>query len=94
MASEADRRRPAEGQHLSSPRGLDATTLAPSFSASALAAPDAWLVEAYESPDHGWVYGVQWHPERIFELPEGHRRLWESFLTACRARAGRLFATS
>lgn len=64
-------------------QGLDRTTLAPMFTPTGFAEPDTWLVEAYESPSHRWVVGVQWHPERIFELEAGHRRLWESFLQAC-----------
>jgi putative glutamine amidotransferase len=64
-------------------QGMDQATLAPLFRTVAVAAPDPWLVEAYESPTHRWVVGVQWHPERIFELEAGHRRIWESFLAAC-----------
>lgn len=65
-------------------QGVDAATLAPGMRIAALAsAPDDWLVEAFESPTHRWVVGVQWHPERIFELPDGHRRLWASFIDAC-----------
>ncbi len=70
-------------------QGVDAATLAPGMRVSALAmAPDEWLVEAFESTDQPWVIGVQWHPERIFDfaLPEGHRRLWQSFLEACQTR--------
>jgi putative glutamine amidotransferase len=52
-----------------------------------VAQPDQWLVEAYESRQHRWVIGVQWHPERVFELDPGHRRLWESFVAVCRQRA-------
>jgi putative glutamine amidotransferase len=65
-------------------QGLDQVTLAPIFTPAGVAADDPWLVEAYESPTHRWVVGIQWHPERIFELDEGHRRIWESFLAACR----------
>lgn len=64
-------------------QGLDRNSLAPHFRAAALAEPDTWLVEAYESTQHNWVVGVQWHPERIFELGDAHRRLWESFMRAC-----------
>lgn len=66
-------------------QGLDAPALAPIFSPAAAAEPDAWLVEAYESRTHTWVVGVQWHPERAFELDDGHRRIWESFFGACAA---------
>lgn len=65
-------------------QGMDRTTLAPIFVPAAIALPDDWLVEAYESPHHRWVIGVQWHPERLFELDAPHRRLWQSFLAACR----------
>lgn len=67
-------------------QGMDAATLAPLFAPVGVAADDRWLVEAYESASHRWVVGVQWHPERVFELEDGHRRLWESFLAACRER--------
>jgi putative glutamine amidotransferase len=63
-------------------QGIDRATLAPLFHASATAQPEEWLIEAYESLMHRWVIGVQWHPERAFELPEAHRRLWMSFLEA------------
>jgi putative glutamine amidotransferase len=43
-------------------------------------------VEAYESTVHRWVLGVQWHPERLFELDAAHRLLWQSYFAACHAR--------
>lgn len=64
-------------------QGMDPGVLAPLFQPVAMASPDDWLVEAYESRDHRWVVGVQWHPERTFELPQPHLRLWRSFLMAC-----------
>ncbi|MBI3958062.1 MAG: gamma-glutamyl-gamma-aminobutyrate hydrolase family protein [Chloroflexi bacterium] len=68
-------------------QGVDIPTLAPGMRVAALSTPpDDWLVEAFESPVHRWVVGVQWHPERIFELPDTHRRLWESFIGACGER--------
>ena len=68
-------------------QGMDRASIAPIFRPSAVASPDSWLVEAYESPNHGWVVGVQWHPERTFELSDPHLRLWHSFLAACSDRA-------
>jgi putative glutamine amidotransferase len=68
-------------------QGMDLPSIAPIFVPSALASPDGWLVEAYESPTHRWVVGVQWHPERTFELSEPHQALWHSFLAACQARS-------
>jgi putative glutamine amidotransferase len=67
-------------------QGLDAATLAPLFVATGFAAPDPWLVEAYESRRHRWVVGLQWHPERLFELDESHRRIWINFVGACQER--------
>jgi putative glutamine amidotransferase len=67
-------------------QGMDRASIAPLFIPSAVASPDNWLVEAYESPAHRWVVGVQWHPERTFELSEPHLRLWQSFLAACTDR--------
>ena len=64
-------------------QGMDQASLAPLFKPAGIAEPDPWLVEAYESPSHRWVVGVQWHPERVFELDVAHRRLWEDFLNAC-----------
>ncbi|MCB0116472.1 MAG: gamma-glutamyl-gamma-aminobutyrate hydrolase family protein [Caldilineaceae bacterium] len=64
-------------------QGIDLTTLAPSLVPAATAQPDPWLLEAFESPDHRWVLGVQWHPERLFELGDVHARIWDSFLGAC-----------
>jgi putative glutamine amidotransferase len=74
-------------------QGMDRASIAPIFTPSALASPDSWLVEAYESPTHGWVLGVQWHPERTFELSDPHLRLWHSFLAACTDRMHNLMAT-
>ncbi len=75
-------------------QGMDRSSLAPIFRPAAVADPDEWLVEAYESVEHRWVVGVQWHPERIFELGEAHRRLWESFIAACGERRMHLEFTS
>ena len=67
-------------------QGMDLTSMSPAFTVVGMsAAPDDWLVEAFESPDHRWLVGVQWHPERLYELDEAHRGLWEGFVAACRA---------
>ena len=67
-------------------QGVNKEQVAASLVASGIAQPDSWLVEAIESPKHTWVVGVQWHPERTFELSDPHRRLWESYFTACEER--------
>ena len=71
-------------------QGVDRSGLAPAFIPAGFADPDGWLIEAYASPTHRWVMGFQWHPERLFELPDAHREIWRSFAVACRAgRAAR-----
>ncbi|MEM7133496.1 MAG: gamma-glutamyl-gamma-aminobutyrate hydrolase family protein [Chloroflexota bacterium] len=67
-------------------QGLDHETLAPIFDAVGVAEPDKWLVEAIESPQHHWVFGVQWHPEKLYELEDTHRKLWTDFVETCRMR--------
>lgn len=64
-------------------QGIDLATLAPALVPAATAQPDPWLLEAFESAHHRWVLGVQWHPERLFELAGVHARIWDSFLSAC-----------
>ena len=65
-------------------QGLDHTTIAPIFHPVGVADPDTWLVEVLESPTHRWVFGVQWHPERLYELEADHRKIWIDFVEACR----------
>ncbi len=58
--------------------------MAPAFTVVGMsAAPDDWLVEAFESGNHRWLVGVQWHPERLYELSDVHRGLWDGFVEAC-----------
>ncbi|HEY6958012.1 MAG TPA: gamma-glutamyl-gamma-aminobutyrate hydrolase family protein [Candidatus Limnocylindria bacterium] len=38
------------------------------------------IVEAFESPAHRWVVGVQWHPERSLEVDEPARRIFGAFV--------------
>ncbi len=46
-------------------------------------APDG-ITEAYWMPDKPFVWGVQWHPERLGETEQNHRKLFEAFIEACR----------
>lgn len=71
-------------------QGMDLASMAPLFTPVALAEPDTWLVEAFESTTHDWVLGVQWHPERIFELNAAHRKLWDSFFAAAKKTLGNM----
>jgi len=68
-------------------QGVDRRTLAPTLRPTAFDAQQGWLIEAFESPAHRWVTGVQWHPERMADFPvqEPQRRLWEDFVAAARA---------
>ena len=45
-------------------------------------APDG-VIEGIEDPARRWFIGVQWHPE--FAIDPGDNRIFESFLSACRA---------
>lgn len=56
--------------------------LAPALIASGIA-PDG-VVEALEHPVHPWLLGVQWHPERLYELDDVHGRLFVAFVEAAR----------
>src|SRR5919201_922435 len=38
------------------------------------------LVEAFESPTHRWVVGVQWHPERKAEVGKAAARIFDAFV--------------
>jgi putative glutamine amidotransferase len=41
---------------------------------------DDGVIEALESPDHRWVVGVQFHPERRGEMPPHFDRLFQSLV--------------
>jgi gamma-glutamyl-gamma-aminobutyrate hydrolase PuuD len=38
------------------------------------------VIEALESPEHDWVLGVQFHPERRGELPPHFDKLFETLV--------------
>lgn len=40
------------------------------------------LVEAVESPNGAFAVGVQWHPEMLFDIHDGTRRLFAAFIEA------------
>ena len=61
-------------------QAVRAANLAPGLVASG-AAEDG-VIEALERPDSGWLLAVQWHPERLYELGDEHRRLFASFIAA------------
>jgi putative glutamine amidotransferase len=45
------------------------------------------VIECIESLDHGFVLGVQWHPESLITKP-AHRRLYVAFIRACQTAVG------
>jgi putative glutamine amidotransferase len=51
--------------------------LAPRFKPMAHA--DDGLIECYYDPKRNFVVGLQFHPERMLEEPEGNWRLWKAF---------------
>lgn len=59
---------------------IDHATLHPSMALSAI--DEDGSVEAIESTQHGWVVGVQWHPERAEEVPPYHKKIFEAFALA------------
>jgi len=68
-------------------QGITLDRLAPGLSPAAYDEGVEDLLEAVESPSHRWVIGVQWHPERTWELPRRHWRLFTAFLQAVRERS-------
>jgi len=38
------------------------------------------VIEGIESERRGFVLGVQWHPEFLFERDRGCRRIFEAFI--------------
>ena len=73
-------------------RGVREGQKSPHLLASAYSLDDG-VIEGLESPEHGWVVGVQFHPERRMELPPHFQRLFQSFVErsapATRAALGR-----
>lgn len=45
---------------------------------------DDGVIEGIESTRHAFVIGVQWHPEVLAPRRQGHRRILEAFIAACR----------
>ena len=45
---------------------------------------DDGVIEGIESTHHRFVIGVQWHPEVLAPRRQGHRRIFEAFISACR----------
>jgi putative glutamine amidotransferase len=69
-------------------QGLRGGDLAPPLRATALA--DDQLIEAFEHPGYRWVIGVQWHPERIDEVPKEFSALFRAFVAESSRSLGRV----
>ncbi len=69
--------------------------LSPRLRASAWTLEHVPVIEGLESPEHRWVIGVQWHPERLHEFPaparEAQRSLFLHFVRAA-SRVARVYA--
>ncbi len=69
-------------------QGVREAHRSPLLLASAYSLEDG-VIEALESPEHRWVIGVQFHPERRGELPADFGRLFEALVYYAREFAGR-----
>ena len=67
-------------------QGVREAQKSPLLLASAYSLDDG-VIEALESPEHGWVIGVQFHPERRLEVPPHFDRLFQGLVE--RAERGR-----
>lgn len=66
-------------------QGMREAQKSPLLMASAYSLEDG-VIEALESPDHRWVIGVQFHPERRMELPPHFDRLFQSLVERAEER--------
>ena len=57
-------------------------TLAPSL--TVMAESEDGLVEAVYMPEKTYVWAVQWHPELSFQIDKYSRKIFESFVAACK----------
>lgn len=49
-----------------------------------MAVSEDGLIEAVYMPEKPFVWGVQWHPERSFDVSEDSRKLFGAFIEACK----------
>lgn len=54
---------------------------------SVFATADDGVIEGFYMPGEQYLYAYQWHPERLFEKDEFNRRIFESFIAACKKRS-------
>lgn len=60
-------------------QGLREAQKSPELLAVAYSLGDG-IIEALESPAHDWVIGMQSHPERVSEVPNSFRRVFQAFV--------------
>ncbi len=48
-----------------------------------MAAAEDGLVEGIYAPDRKFVWGIQWHPEFIYQKDEASRKIFRAFVRAC-----------
>lgn len=56
--------------------------LAPGF--IAMGRSEDGIIEAICDPSKTFCWGVQWHPERIWDIEESSAKLFEAFIAACK----------
>lgn len=56
--------------------------VAPGF--RVMARCDDGVIEAIWKPDHKFLWGLQWHPEKIWDIDETSARILRAFIDACR----------
>jgi gamma-glutamyl-gamma-aminobutyrate hydrolase PuuD len=66
-------------------QGVREAQKSPRLLASAYALDDG-VIEALESPDHDWVIGVQFQPERLREVPPQFERLFQGLVERANRR--------
>ena len=42
------------------------------------------IIEAVYSTEHPFIRAYQWHPERLFDADEHHKKIFSDFITACK----------
>lgn len=56
--------------------------VAPGF--EIMARCDDGIIEAIWKPDHKFLWGLQWHPEKIWDMDVPSARIFRAFMDACR----------
>ncbi len=57
-------------------------TIAPGF--LSMGRCEDGVIEAIYHPDEKYIWGVQWHPEKIWDIESSSAKVFEAFIAACR----------